>query len=261
MNNEDLNFSPEVAETIGLEEAIILSIYKKNLQIGFNNSSEISNYLKKNISFISEIKIENSVDKLIRLKLIEFSDKKNYSLRKPSINLGINTIDENWEPSNEAMDIINMTDISPKFISTKIMEFKVYWTERGQKKNNWNSTFIEYIRREWAKEKNSNKTMPFSIDENWYPDDDVFDILSLSNISKDSALKYLREFILYWKDNGSALTTWNSKFIEHVKRRKSIDSEFNNNEKNKKHTEPGKYTKTFKERSKDDSWAEEINIR
>ena len=142
----------------------------------------------------------------------------------------------------------------------KLKEFKIYWIERGQKKNNWNTTFIDFIRREWAKEVNSNKVLPHSINENWYPDDDVFDILNLSEISKDSALKYLKEFILYWKDKGVAFTTWNSKFIDHVKRRHMMNDNMVNNEENKKYSEPGKYTQDFKTRKNDNAWAKEINL-
>ena len=102
--------------------------------------------------------------------------------------------------------------------------------------------------------------MPYTITEKWFPDEDVFDILNLSDITKDSALKYLREFILYWKDKGSAFTTWNSKFIDHVKRRHMMIDNMTNNEKNKKHLEPGKYTQDFKTRKNDDTWANEINL-
>ena len=111
-----------------------------------------------------------------------------------------------------------------------------------------------------VKRSNSNKTTPYVLDESWFPDDDVFDILNLSEITKDSALKYLREFILYWKDKGSAFTTWNSKFIEHVKRRHISDNQNLKDEENQKHTEPGKYGKDFSARKGDSSWASEINF-
>ena len=153
-----------------------------------------------------------------------------------------------------------MAEIPDEFCDLKLKEFKIYWIERGQKKNNWNMTFIDFIRREWAKEKSSNKGLPYTIDENWYPDDDVFDILNLSEITKDSALKYLREFNLYWKDKGAAFTTWNSKFIDHVKRRHIINDNISKNEENKKYSEPGKYKQDFNARKNDNSWAKEINL-
>ena len=106
--------------------------------------------------------------------------------------------------------------------------------------------------------------MTADLDNGYYDlvevDDDVFDILNLSEINKDSALRYLREFILYWKDKGSAFTTWNSKFIEHVKRRHMMSNEIGNDEENKKYSEPGKYKKDFKTRKNDNTWAKEINL-
>ena len=116
-----------------------------------------------------------------------------------------------------------------------------------------------YMSRGEAKEKSSDKGIPFTIKNEWVPGDDIFNILELSEISKDSASKYLREFILYWEENGSAFTTWNSKFIEHVKRRHLGDQNINN-EENKKHSEPGKFTKDFAARKSDTSWASEINL-
>ena len=88
----------------------------------------------------------------------------------------------------------------------------------------------------------------------------MFDILNLSEINKDSALRYLREFILYWKDKGSAFTTCNSKFIEHVKRRHMMSNEIGNDEENKKYSEPGKYSQDFKTRKNDNTWAKEISF-
>ena len=52
----------------------------------------------------------------------------------------------------------------------------------------------------------------------------------------------------------------NSKFIDHVKRRHMMNDNMGNNEENKKYTEPGKYTKDFKTRKNDNTWAKEINL-
>ncbi|MCH1526316.1 MAG: hypothetical protein L7S66_02795, partial [SAR86 cluster bacterium] len=177
----------------------------------------------------------------------------------PTNNSQKNKITSEWNPSKEAIEILQMSQIEEDFYYKKLQEFKLYWIERGQERNNWNTSYIDYIRREWAKEKSSNKGLPYVLDTNWTPSDDVFDILELSEISKESASRYLREFILYWKENGSAFTTWNSKFIEHVKRR-HLGNQNQNNEESKKHTEPGKYTKDFTSRKSDSSWASEIEL-
>ncbi len=232
MKKIKISFSREVAETLGLESAIILELFNQNL---LDNSS---------------------YDDLV----LSINKNANFSVKAASKNNNSKRISNDWMPSHETLEIIDMAKIPSEFLNLKIKEFKIYWIERGQQKNNWNSTFIDFLRREWSKEVNSNKTTPYVLDESWFPDDDVFDILNLSEITRDSALKYLREFILYWKDKGSAFTTWNSKFIDHVKRRYMMDNEIGNNEENKKYSEPGKYTQDFKSRKNDSNWANEINL-
>ena len=263
MENKYLSFSAEVAETLGIESAIILDLYKQNKLDNISSYEDLINSILKHISFIEISIIKSSLDKLIKFDLIKMVDskiEKKYKVKSPGINQGTNKLNNDWVPSTETKEIINMAEISDEFCDLKLKEFKIYWIERGQKKNNWNMTFIDFIRREWAKENSSNKGLPYTIDENWYPDDDVFDILNLSEITKDSALKYLREFNLYWKDKGAAFTTWNSKFIDHVKRRHIMNDNISKNEENKKYSEPGKYKQDFNARKNDNSWAKEINL-
>ena len=260
---ENLSFSKEVAETLGLECAIILNLFKKIESSDISSQDRLLAYAVNALPFIDPLKIKKSIDKLNQFNLIDFdkeSSKKDYVIKRPSKNLESRQIHPDWQPSEDTLEIVNMTSISNDFMNLKLKEFRIYWTERGQKKNNWNITFLDFIRREWAKENNSNKGLPYTINEKWFPDDDVFDILNLSDISRDSALKYLREFILYWKDKGAAFTTWNSKFIDHVKRRHMINANISNNEKNKEYIEPGKYTKDFKTRKNDTTWANEISL-
>ena len=263
MENKRLSFSAEVAETLGIESAIILDLYKQNKLDNISSYEDLINSILKHISFIEISIIKSALDKLIKFDLIKMADskiEKKYKVKSPGVNQETNKLNNDWAPSPEAKEIINMAEISDEFCDLKLKEFKIYWIERGQKKNNWNMTFIDFIRREWAKENSSNKGLPYTIDENWYPDDDVFDILNLSEITKDSALKYLREFNLYWKDKGTAFTTWNSKFIDHVKRRHIMDGNISKNEESKKYSEPGKYKQDFKARKNDNSWAKEINL-
>jgi len=263
LENKYLSFSAEVAETLGIESAIILDLYKQNKLDNISSYEDLINSILKHISFIEISIIKSSLDKLIKFDLIKMVDskiEKKYKVKSPGVNQGTNKLNNDWVPSTETKEIINMAEISDEFCDLKLKEFKIYWIERGQKKNNWNMTFIDFIRREWAKENSSNKGLPYTIDENWYPDDDVFDILNLSEITKDSALKYLREFNLYWKDKGTAFTTWNSKFIDHVKRRHIMNDNISKNEENKKYSEPGKYKQDFNARKNDNSWAKEINL-
>ena len=51
----------------------------------------------------------------------------------------------------------------------------------------------------------------------WNPNQDFFDILELTEITKEFAENAKPEFIMYWKETGQSLTSWNSKFLQHVK--------------------------------------------
>jgi len=263
-DNDNISFSKEVAETLGIESAIILE-FCKSKRINFsNNINDLVFLIKKEFPFIDSNIAELSINKLVDYKLITNSDNlkktSNYRIQSPAQNNTYKTkIDPSWMPSKEALEILKMSQVSEEFHQNKLREFKLYWQERGQERNNWNTSFIDYIRREWAKDQSSNKGLPFSINSDWVPSEDVYDILELSDISKESSLKYLSEFILYWKENGSAFSTWNSKFIEHVKRR-HIGNQKIDHEENKKHIEPGKYSKDFSSRKSDSSWASGIKF-
>ena len=269
MSDKKINFEKEVAETLGIEAAVILELYQlKN----FDNSITEKNFFDHAIdecSFMTSDAINKSIDKLKKVNLISFDNnqdtkeslKNTFELKTPKQNTKESKIkiSQTWLPEKEAIEVIEMGGIPIDFAKSKLKEFKIYWVERNQARDNWNILFIDFIRREWAKDQSSNKGLPFSISSDWVPSEDVYDILELSDIKKESAIKYLREFILYWKENGAAFSTWNSKFIEHVKRR-HLGNQSTDNEENKKHIEPGKYKKDFSSRKGDSSWASEIKL-
>ena len=49
------------------------------------------------------------------------------------------------------------------------------------------------------------------------PNEDFYDVLSLTDISREFAESTIAEFILYWKETGQSHNSWNSKFLQHVK--------------------------------------------
>ena len=253
MKSNDLSFSQDVAETIGVEAAIILKFIEDN-KITSNSLEDISEIILEKFSFMEEKKIVSSIEKIAGLGLIKIKSDKYHKvkLKLPhrSGSNKSNIMNSDWEPSSEAIEVLELGGIDIDFASLKLKEFSIYWKEKKVHKDNWNSVFINYIRKEWVQFNSKNKGMPYTMADDWMPSSSALDILELSEIKKDTALNYLSEFILFWKDNGAALKTWNVKFVDFVKR-KEIGSY---NSKN----EPGKFTKTFKERKSDQSWAEEI---
>ena len=272
MNKDLFTFSIQEAETLGIECAIVLAA-SKDLKISSSTIDEIPVLLKEKIPFLEEQEILDHFERLISLKLISTEIKSNkdkpsskinlYKLKLPSDNqnIGKRKLNVKWAPSIQAFDVLGMGGINQEFIESKVNEFKLYWLEKNQMRDNWNVLFVEFIRREWVKENSENKGLPMCVDDNWSPSSDALDILELANVSKNDALKHLKEFILYWKENGTALKSWNSKFVDFVKRREFIGSyEEKDDKKNYRHNEPGEFSQKFKERTKDDSWAENFEL-
>lgn len=126
-----------------------------------------------------------------------------------------------WQPSPEAMEILTIqAGINANFVEDSVAEFILYWQERGTVSNTWNSRFIQHVKRQWARYTNAmtSDLDPRPIDEDWRPDEAVFDILKMANIDRPFAEGLIGEFVLYWQDNGQAQSSWNTKFLQFVKR-------------------------------------------
>lgn len=130
-----------------------------------------------------------------------------------------NDIDQQWQPSPDALDILYRSEVTAEFIEDAIPEFVLYWRERGEAHSTWNSKFIAHIRRQWAQ---FTKAMeldyePREIAANWQPNEDVYDILKLANIDMAFARQLVSEFVLFWRDTKQIQRSWNTKFLQHAK--------------------------------------------
>jgi hypothetical protein len=128
-------------------------------------------------------------------------------------------LDRHWRPSADAMEILLRAGVARDFIEEAIPEFILYWRERGSPPKELNTRFVQHVRQQWTRYSASleHSTEPRRIAEDWRPSEDALDILRLSHIDRDFALGLLPEFVLYWRDSNQLHTSWNSKFLQHVK--------------------------------------------
>jgi len=128
--------------------------------------------------------------------------------------------DRNWTPSQDALDILAQADIDIIFAESVRAEFILYWGERGGPPREVNSRFVEHVRRRWLKHSSQmhHSTEPTRIARNWEPDISVYETLRLAGIEQADARALLPEFVMYWVDSNEVHTSWNSKFLQHVKR-------------------------------------------
>ena len=128
--------------------------------------------------------------------------------------------DRDWTPSQDALDILAQADIDITFAESVRAEFILYWSERGGPPKEVNSRFVEHVRRRWLKHTSQmhHSTEPTRIPRNWEPDTSVYETLRLAGIEQADAQALLPEFVMYWVDSNEVHTSWNSKFLQHVKR-------------------------------------------
>ena len=290
--SKDLNkifFSPEIASSLGLEEAIILSLIE-------SYSSELNEKsLFEKLNFLPQEKIKNALSKLLVLELIEklnsefvlknniktnsetknnnselklkisndvLSQAKSLGMTEEFIKFQSNIfkasnknlesdfktnfrllkhlikawrqeekkerteaekvlIEKDWAPSEDVMSILESADMDSGFVRKCIPEFIVYWTEKQFKSNEWNSIFIRHVRRQWARYKNiiEDNVSPKKMTQDWVPNQNCLDVLKLARIDEKFAKDQIPEFKIYWLDSNQVMTSWNSKFIQHVKYR------------------------------------------
>lgn len=286
LNN--LFFSPEVASSIGLDEAIILNLIK------ITPSNLSREELNLNLDFLSKDRKDKALTRLLALELI-FEKDSNFSLKKdflsnsdsklfvPDQKLSISKdivnqakslgipedfikskykifidsvenssdslfktdfkflkylikewrmeekkekseaekiyIKNDWSPSGDVISILESAEMDANFIKKCIPEFIVYWKEKRLKSNEWNTIFINHVRRQWARYKNiiEDNISPKKMTNEWMPNQNCFDVLKLAKIDENFAKDQLPEFKIYWIDSNQVITSWNSKFIQHVK--------------------------------------------
>ena len=128
--------------------------------------------------------------------------------------------DRDWVPSQDALDILAQAGIDIVFAESVRAEFILYWSERGGPPKEVNSRFVEHVRRRWLKHTSQlhHSTEPTRIPRDWQPDAAVYETLSLAGITEPQAKALLPEFVMYWVDSNEVHTSWNSKFLQHVKR-------------------------------------------
>ncbi len=131
-----------------------------------------------------------------------------------------NPIEYQWRPSHDALEILQRAGIDPQFIQDAVAEFVLYWSERGDAHKTWNSKFIQHIRQQWARYSAAleHVSTPCIISQDWQPKPDCFDILAMGHIPEAFARQLIPEFVLYWHDTKQVHNSWNSRYLQYVKR-------------------------------------------
>ena len=248
-----LLFSPSLASTIGLEEAILIQHIDSLISAIKTGSNKNCHHLKVSLNDLSfklpfwkPSVIHRILQNLIELGIISLEPlptdetqqieiKINYSQKSKKFDeknkeiasnhiLGVQKIPENWRPDENIVQKLKLQRIEEKFILENVDEFVLYWRERNQASHSWGSKFMQHITRRWQKNQIYNNptshesTNNIKIEKEWQPNSDALEILERMGINRNFIDDAIPEFILYWRERNEAKNTWNSKFVNHVKR-------------------------------------------
>ena len=122
MTDSKISFSIEIANTIGLEEAILLEYIKENESLDKISLKQINAHL----GFWSESKTSDLLNKLIKRGLVMESNLGGtiyFSSRKPN-QVSKPIIENTWMPEKEVFDQITEYGIPEDFANLHIDDFK-----------------------------------------------------------------------------------------------------------------------------------------
>jgi hypothetical protein len=98
--------------------------------------------------------------------------------------------------------------------------FVTYWRERNEAQRSWGSVFIKHVIHQWRKfeVEEHQRNQEVLMQSAWRPSEDALQVLiEQAQVSREFIEDAIPEFVLYWQERGDKLSTWNSKFIQHVK--------------------------------------------
>jgi len=206
MSGKKYSFSKEIAESLGITEAIILDFFQNNRE---NFSLSI---LKDEFRFLDVSQIENSYQKLNNLGLFSnISAKDNASNPDESMN---------FYPSEDLVKQACNLGIEEDFLGDQLPSFNLFWKGKDLKPHLKESKFLQYALKNWReKEKiEYQESKKVLIDNNWQPSEDARSILKGLEIGDSFIENLLPEFILFWKEKRIKSNSWNSTFLNHAKK-------------------------------------------
>ena len=141
---------------------------------------------------------------------------------------GAVTLHESWQPNAELLrKLKEINGIPAEFALQLVPEFVLYWRDRQSATFSWEARFMKHATREWRQaaanrgeallSATTDKT-DHAMHDAWQPSEDACQILMRSGIDLQFIQDAVPEFVLYWRDRGDTASTWDSRFIAHIRR-------------------------------------------
>ena len=243
-----LVFSPALAQTIGLEEAILLQHLSELFQ--HRETQTIQGYawlrverewLLNTLPFWSAVDLHRISRSLVDKGLIlvespplheaetlvfALNDSRGRARRpvdSASRAASANRLGDSWTPGEDLLQLLQMNHgISRQFALEQLEDFVLYWRERGEVSHAWENKFRQHVLSRWrqSQQDTGERFRPPEQDlkDDWYPSEDALEILERTGITRAFIDDAVPEFILYWREQNPREKALNSKFIQHIRR-------------------------------------------
>jgi hypothetical protein len=249
-----LQFSPALAATIGVEEAIMLqhlggAFQHRNPETrnGYAWLTLERQWLLDTLPFWSAVDLhrvsKSLADKGViligspplhesEIFLFAINELQEKTLRTPRRaatppsppRASAGLIATTWSPSEDLLQLLALNHNIPRqFALDQLEDFVFYWRERGEVSHAWENKYRQHVLSRWRHqqqheaERFAPKTSS-KLDNSWLPSADALEILQRSEVSQAFIEDAIPEFILYWRERNASIKELNSKFIHHIRR-------------------------------------------
>lgn len=241
---------PSLANTLGLEEATMLSImdelthhrqgkysrgynwYQINADElesvqGFWNDHDIQR-ISQRLRDLGMILLSSSPYTQCRQLLFAYNQSSNdrsssvtVKAAKPiqQISPGVTLMSANWQPSDEVLASLGQHNIPEHFARDQLPEFVNYWRESGEAKRSWGNKFIYHVKRSWAYRTThlAKSAMANPLARGWSPSDELLNQIKNEGVPATFMKKSLDRFRLYHQSSGTTHSNWDMPFFSWLK--------------------------------------------
>lgn len=249
--------SPSLAATIGLEESILLQVLNDVSQLGQSEFRHSRHWfsvplasLQNLLPFWQQPQLQQILDSLrdkgiilldrcgppqhLQFAMNDGQSEPVRASRQATANAGepesprprhANLLAQNWQPDEDLLQLLALNHGIPReFCLQQLEDFVMYWRDRQQVSHSWPSKFRQHVLKEWRFHQSREAAarnqvgQQQNLDGDWQPSADALEILRRAGVNQQFIEDAVPEFVLYWSERGEASSTWNSKFIAHIRR-------------------------------------------
>lgn len=231
---------PSLAATIGLEEATLLSALTQQARCTPHDDGGWWTLSRSDLAqllpFFSTADIARVAANLAAQGLlftqpgrIAVSGGLRFCLEAPRVpeppapaaNAGKRPLERAWQPDADALAQLEQLGVPLEFAREQVLDFVLYWRERGDTAHAWNTKFVQRVLRQWRELEAASaaRARTIAMPRNWRPSEDALDVLTRhAGINRQFVEDAIPEFVLYWREQGAVSDNWNKKFRDHVQR-------------------------------------------